>query len=201
MKIIKQGAEAVIKLDKNKIIKERIKKNYRIKQIDEKLRKFRTRREGNILRKAVFTNVPKIYNVDDKNMIIEMEYIKGMLLKDFLNKNDLNKILKISNLLGNEIALLHDHEIIHGDLTTTNLILKDEKIYFIDFGLAFISHKSEDKAVDLYLLKQALTSSFPQISEQVFNIILQSYHTHKQHHEVLERLKKVEKRGRYKNAQ
>ena len=200
MKIIKQGAEAVIKLSKNKIIKERIRKNYRIKEIDDKLRKFRTRREGNILKKAVFTNVPKVYNIDDKNMIIEMEYIKGILIKDFLNKNNLNDILKISNLLGSEIAKLHDNEIIHGDLTTTNLIIKNEKIYFIDFGLALISHKSEDKAVDLYLLKQALTSSFPQISEQVFNIILQSYHAHKQYHEVLERLKKVEKRGRYKGG-
>src|SRR3989344_509714 len=198
MKIIKQGAEAVIKLDKNKIIKERIKKNYRIKQIDDKIRKFRTRKEGNILKKAVFINVPIVYDVDDEKMIIEMEYIKGVLIKDFLNNNDLDEILKISDLIGQEIAKLHDNEIIHGDLTTTNLILKDEKIYFIDFGLAFISHKSEDKAVDLYLLKQALTSSFPQISEQVFNIILQSYHLHKQHHEVLERLKKVEKRGRYK---
>src|SRR3989344_5944050 len=148
MKIIKQGAEAVIKLSKNKIIKERIKKNYRIKEIDEKLRKFRTKRESNILKKAVFVNVPKVYNTNEKDMIIEMEYIKGILLKDFLNKNNLNEILKICNLLGNNIAQLHDHEIIHGDLTTTNLILKDDKVYFIDFGLAFISHKSEDKAVD-----------------------------------------------------
>ena len=200
MKIIKQGAEAIIKLKKNRIIKERIKKNYRINEIDKKLRKFRTRREGNILKKAVFINVPIVYDVDDEKMIIEMEYIKGVLIKDFLNNNDLDEILKISDLIGQDIARLHDNEIIHGDLTTTNLIIKDEKIYFIDFGLAFISHKSEDKAVDLYLLKQALTSSFPQISEQMFNIILQSYHTHKQHHEVLERLKKVEKRGRYKSG-
>ena len=200
MKIIKQGAEAVIKLKKNRIIKERIKKNYRIKEIDKKLRKFRTKRESNILRKAVFVNVPKVYSVDDENMIIEMEYIKGMLLKDFLNKKNLNEILKIADILGDNIGKLHDNNIIHGDLTTTNLILKQDELYFIDFGLSFISHKAEDKAVDLYLLKQALTSSFPQISEQMFNVILQSYHTHKQHHEVIERLKKVEKRGRYKNA-
>jgi len=199
MKVIKQGAEAVIKLKKNKIIKERIKKNYRISQIDDKIRKFRTRREGNILKKAIFTNVPEVYEVDDINMIIEMEYIKGMLLKDFINEKNFEEILKISSTLGGEIAKLHDHDIIHGDLTTTNLIIND-RVYFIDFGLAFVSHKAEDKAVDLYLLKQALTSSFPQISEQVFNIILQSYHVHKNHKEVIERLKKVEKRGRYKNG-
>ena len=200
MKIIKQGAEAVIKLSKNKIIKERIKKNYRINELDKKLLKFRTNRDGNILRKATFVNVPKVYLVDDQRMIIEMEYIRGILLKDFLNKNNLNEILKISELLGEEISRLHENNIIHGDLTTTNLILKDNKIYFIDFGLSFISHKVEDKSVDLYLLKQALASSFPQIAEQTFHEILESYKISKNFKEILERLKKVEKRGRYKNA-
>ncbi len=199
MKIIKQGAEAIIKLSKNKIIKERIKKGYRINEIDKKLRKTRTKREGNTLRKATFINVPKVYSIDDQKMIIEMEYIKGMLLKDFLNKNDLSEILKISQVIGDKIAKLHENNIIHGDLTTTNIIIQEDKPYFIDFGLAFYSHKAEDKAVDIYLLKQALSSGFPQIGEQMFNIILQGYHG-KRNKEVIERLKKVEKRGRYKNA-
>ncbi|MEK6841016.1 MAG: O-sialoglycoprotein endopeptidase, partial [Nanoarchaeota archaeon] len=63
MKIIKQGAEAILKLDKNILIKERIPKSYRIKQIDDKLRKFRTKREANLLQKANFVNVPKLFNV------------------------------------------------------------------------------------------------------------------------------------------
>ncbi len=200
MKIIKQGAEALIKLNKNRIIKERIKKNYRIEEIDHKIRKFRTRREGNILKKAVFVNVPKVYNIDDKKMIIEMEYIKGVLLKEFLNKNNLNEILKIAEKIGKEIAKLHDKDIIHGDLTTTNIIINSDDIYFVDFGLGSFSNKIEDKAVDLYLLKQALTSSFPQISEQIFKIMLEGYALNKNHKEILERLKKVEKRGRYKNG-
>src|SRR3989338_9718570 len=196
MKVIKQGAEAVLKLDKNKIIKERVVKNYRIKEIDGRLRKFRTKRESNLLKKINFLNVPRVFRVDEKNMLIEMEFINGKLLKDFLKNSKNFKF----DLIGKEVAKMHDNNIIHGDLTTTNIIIRNKVPYFIDFGLAFISHKAEDKAVDLYLLKQALTSSFPQISEQMFNVILQSYHTHKQHHEVIERLKKVEKRGRYKNA-
>ena len=200
MKIIKQGAEAIIRLNNNRIIKERIKKNYRISQIDDKIRKFRTRREANILNKAIFVNVPKLFNVDDKNMIIEMEYIKGILLKEFLNKNDLYKILEIAKRLGQDIAKMHDKDIIHGDLTTTNLIINHKNIYFIDFGLSFISNKIEDKAVDLYLLKQVLMSSFPNISEQVFKEILEGYNLNKHYKEIIERLKKVEKRGRYKNA-
>jgi len=64
--------------------------------------------------------------------------------------------------------------------------------------LGFISHKIEDKAVDLYLLKQALTSSFPLLSKDVFNKILDGYKESKNYNEVIERLKKVEKRGHYK---
>ena len=197
MKIIKQGAEAIIRLSKNKIIKERIKKSYRIKEIDEKLRKFRTKREANLLRKINFLDVPKIFNVNDKNMLIEMEFIKGELLKDFLKSNKSFDF----ELIGKEIAKMHDNNIIHGDLTTTNIIIKDDKPYFIDFGLGFISYKIEDKAVDLYLLRQALESSFPLISNNIFNKILQGYKLNKNHNEIIERLKKIEKRGRYKNAE
>ncbi|MEK6835582.1 MAG: KEOPS complex kinase/ATPase Bud32 [Nanoarchaeota archaeon] len=195
MKIIKQGAEAILKLDKNRLIKERIVKNYRIKQIDEKLRKFRTKRESNLLRKANFVNVPKIFDVDEHKMLIKMEFIRGELLKDSLkNKSK----LKLAEEIGREIAKLHNNNIIHGDLTTTNIIIKNNKPYFIDFGLGFISNKVEDKAVDLYLLKQALKSSFPLIAEEVFSKILQGYKQNKQYNEIINRLKKVEKRGRYK---
>src|SRR3989344_4469552 len=195
MKIIKQGAEAILKLDKNILIKERISKNYRIKQIDERLRRFRTKREANLLKKANFVNVPRIFNVDDRKMLIEMEFVKGKLLKDFLKEH---KDFEFFELIGKEIAKLHDNDIIHGDLTTTNIIIKENKPYFIDFGLGFISSKIEDKAVDLYLLKQALNSSFPLIAQESFNKILQGYRSSKNYNEVIERLKKIEKRGRYK---
>jgi len=52
MKLLKQGAEAKIFLDGNSIIKERISKSYRIKDIDKKLRLYRTRSEAKILDKC-----------------------------------------------------------------------------------------------------------------------------------------------------
>jgi len=197
MKIIKQGAEAVLKQEGNLLIKERIPKNYRIKEIDEKLRKFRTRREANLLQKSNFLNVPKMFKVDDKKMTIEMEFIDGELLKDFLKTN---KNSEIFELIGKEISKMHDNDIIHGDLTTTNIIIKNNIPYLIDFGLGFISHKIEDKAVDLHLLKQALISSFPIIAEDLFNKFLDGYNQSKDYMGVLERLKKVEKRGHYKGG-
>ena len=198
MKIIKQGAEAVLKLNKNILIKERIPKNYRIKQIDERLRKSRTKREANLLKKAHFLYVPRVYNLDEHKMSIKMEFIKGKLLKDFLK---IKKNFEVIEKIGKEIAKMHENDIIHGDLTTTNIIIKNNIPYFIDFGLGFISNKIEDKAVDLYLLKQALTSSFPLISEKIFNKILNGYKLNKNYNEIIERLRKVEKRGHYKNAQ
>ena len=196
MKIIKQGAEAILKLDKKILIKERIPKNYRIKEIDERLRRFRTRREANLLQKINFLNVPRIFNVNDKKMSIEMGFISGKLLKDFLKNNKHFDF----ELIGKEINKMHDNNIIHGDLTTTNIIIKNNKPYFIDFGLGFFSNKIEDKAVDLYLLKHALTSSFPLIAEKIFNKILNGYKINKHYKEIIERLKKIENRGRYKNA-
>jgi len=191
MKIICQGAEAIIYKQNKKLIKERIPKTYRLKIIDDKLRKFRTRREGKILQKAS-TNVPKVFQIDDKNMIIEMEFIPGKLLKDILdNSKKRNKILK---QLGVEINNLHSQDIIHGDLTTSNLIYYKNKIYFIDFGLAFTSKKIEDKAVDLHLLKQALESKHYKHFKSSFNTILSAY----KNKEVISRLEVVEKRGRYK---
>ena len=68
MILIKQGAEANIYLDENKIIKKRIKKNYRINLIDDKIRKFRTRREAKVIEKV--DNAPKLIRFSDKDMTI-----------------------------------------------------------------------------------------------------------------------------------
>lgn len=195
MKILQQGAEAILYLDGNKVIKDRIKKNYRLKEIDEKLRKFRTKREAKILEKADI-NVPKVLKLDLDNKKIEMEFIKGKLLKDCLD--DLKNRNEVCKQIGEEIAKLHNQDIIHGDITTSNLILKDDKVYFIDFGLGFFSNKFEDKAVDLHLLKQALESKHYKHFKESFENVLKGYKKSKDYKEVLDRLEKVEKRGRYK---
>jgi len=196
MKIIKQGAESIIYLDGDKIIKDRLKKGYRINEIDEKLRKFRTKREVNLLNKVKFA--PKVFDFSDKNMKIEMEFIDGKLIKNILDEINSNERKKICKKIGENIAELHDNDIIHGDLTTSNMILKEDKVFFIDFGLGFVSKKYEDKAVDLHLLKQALESKHYQHCDECFESILEGYKKGKEFSEVMKRLEKVEKRGRYK---
>lgn len=197
--IIQQGAEALILKKRNDVIKRRIKKSYRIPEIDDKIRKLRTRSESKLLKKASeLIEIPLIIKTDEKTKEIVMKFIDGKKLSEYLNKFSLKKQKEICKKIGESVAKLHDKDIIHGDLTTSNMILKNNKVYFIDFGLGFISHKIEDKAVDLHLLKQALEArhfkNWKELVEKVFN----SYKKSKDSEKVFIQLKVVEKRGRYK---
>ncbi|MBS3146214.1 Kae1-associated serine/threonine protein kinase [Candidatus Woesearchaeota archaeon] len=200
MKILKQGAEAIIYLENNEIIKHRIKKNYRINEIDIKKRKYPTRIEAKLLQKAISlgVNVPSVNKVDEKDFKLVLEYINGKIVRDYVDNLNEQDIKKIFNEIGNEIAKLHDGNIIHGDLTTANFILRDNKIFIIDFGLGFTSEKVENKAVDLRVLKQALESKHSKISELAFNEVLIGYSKSKTYEMVVERLGIVSLRGRYK---
>ena len=196
MKLIAQGAESKLFLEKGIVIKNRFRKTYRIKEIDEKLRKFRTKREAKVLEKLQKINFPTptlIYN--NEKDILEIQYIKGKLIKDILDKNN---CIKLSKEIGEKVAILHNNGIIHGDLTTSNMIF-DKEVYFIDFGLSFFSIKIEDKAVDLHLLKEALESKHSKIWEKCYKAALDGYVGKAvDGREILKRIKIVEKRGRYK---
>ena len=193
-KIIQQGAEAIISLEKNQITKERISKSYRLPIIDKRLRKSRTKSETKIINKlSEIINVPKIIKSDNQENIL-MEFINGKKLSEHLEKLNWKIICKE---LGKSIAKIHNQDIIHGDLTTSNMILKDKELYLIDFGLGFHSRKIEDKAVDLHLLKQALEAKHFDIAREAIKIILNSYNAN-QKPLILERIKKIESRGRYK---
>jgi Kae1-associated kinase Bud32 len=196
-KIIAQGAEAIIFLKNNQIIKNRIKKSYRWPILDEKLRKQRTKSEAKIINKLnSIINVPKIISTDQNQIL--MEFIDGKKLSD--NLDNLKNKNEIAEQIGREIAKFHDFNIIHGDLTTSNMIYKEKenKVYFIDFGLGFHSERIEDKAVDLHLIKQALEAKHFLYWKSLFDSIIKAYNS-KDKIKILEQLKKVEARGRYKN--
>ncbi|PIN79900.1 Kae1-associated kinase Bud32 [Candidatus Woesearchaeota archaeon CG10_big_fil_rev_8_21_14_0_10_34_8] len=193
MKTIAQGAEATLYLDKNKVIKKRLKKSYRIKELDDRLRTSRTKREAKVLIKIHNLNfTPKLLSIDETDL--EIEHIEGAKLACCLEQRDYKKI---GAIIGKQVRLLHDNGIIHGDLTTSNMILtnKNKEVYFIDFGLSFFSEKIEDKAVDLHLLEEALESKHHTISKIVFNEVKKKYDDSI----VLNRLEQVESRGRNKH--
>jgi len=195
-KIIAQGAEALLIYQDGKLIKRRIPKSYRSPELDKSIRIRRTRSEAKILEKVSrILNVPKIISV--KETEIDMEFIDGKKLSDWLDKFPLKKQIKICFQLGESIAELHDNDIIHGDLTTSNMILQKDKIFFIDFGLSFHSARIEDKAVDLHLLRQALESRHFKNWSDLFEAVIEGYKK-LGNEAVLLQLKKVESRGRYK---
>lgn len=197
MTILARGAEALLYHNPDgTLVKERVRKNYRIAALDEKLRQFRTRREAKILKKLADIGIPApiLQSVNDKNMTITMSFITGKLVKDVLATNPESYGLD----MGRKIGRMHANDIIHSDLTTSNMIV-DGEIKLIDFGLSYISPQTEDKAVDLHVLKQALQSKHHEISESCFNAVVQGYQqTNPEALAVLSRLEKVELRGRNK---
>ncbi|HLC72679.1 MAG TPA: KEOPS complex kinase/ATPase Bud32 [Candidatus Nanoarchaeia archaeon] len=195
--MVDQGAEAIITIKGNTVIKQRIPKTYRISEIDSRLRKLRTRSEAKLLQKAEGI-APQLLDVNDQDMTITMEYLKGDLFKDVFDDLPENQRTKILHDLGKKVGALHDKDIVHGDLTTSNMIVTKDGLKLIDFGLGMVSKKSEDKAVDLYLLQQALHSKHYCHSEEAFAAVLAGYKTSQEHVTVLKQLEKVEKRGRHK---
>ena len=124
-----------------------------------------------------------------------MEYIQGNKVRDILEQN-----LEICKTIGSHIAEMHNNGIIHGDLTTSNMIFNGNDIFLIDFGLGFFSEKVEDMAVDLHLLKRALDSRHYTICEKAFLLVMKGYKEKSNNYdEVIKRLEIVESRGRNKN--
>ncbi|MGC9133586.1 MAG: KEOPS complex kinase/ATPase Bud32 [Nanopusillaceae archaeon] len=190
--------EFKIEYEKNKIVlKYRYNKKYRNEIIDKEFRKYRTRIESKILKKLEsLINIPKLIYSDEDNGIIIMEYIEGYKLSEYLEKIDYENILYE---IGKYIGTMHKNKIVHGDLTTGNIIYNG-KIYFIDFGLSFFSTKIEDFAVDLHLFKETFESNHWKISDK-FDLVLEGYKEgfKEKYNDVFKRLKVVESRGRYKS--
>ena len=198
---IAQGAEAVLSEDRGTIIKERLSKNYRLPQLDEALRQFRTRREAKILQKLDELNfpAPRLKEFSDKRMSLIMDFIPGEKLRDVLQEAD--EYQQLAEEIGKNIGKLHQQDIIHGDLTTSNMIQHQETgaIHFIDYGLSSFSPKVEDKAVDLFLLDRALESTHYRLYPEIFKDVLKGYkEAYPDAEKVLQRFQEVRKRGRNK---
>lgn len=198
--MVGKGAEAVLYLDGGRLVKERVKKEYRIPELDERLRRLRTRREAKNLRKlrGLGVNTPQVYEDSEREYKIVMEYIDGVLLKDFFNNQVTEAdVSRYSRVIGGMLARMHEHNIIHNDLTTSNMILKDNDIYFLDMGLGFHSTRVEDKAVDLVVLRKSLKATHPSHYDVIWAGIVEGYKAYKESPEILTRVHTIEKRARY----
>ena len=205
MQIIARGAEAILyvsQYDGQKVlVKERIPKNYRLKQIDEKIRKQRTRKEVRLLSEARKCGVmtPKVLSVDEAAGKIVMEFVDGERVKELLNdKKNFGNIKKICVMIGEAVGKLHAAGIVHGDLTTSNMLLREGEMYFIDFGLGNFSRRIEDYGEDINLLHKAIESTHFKILKACWQNIVKGYRAkYKDADKVLSKMQEIEKRARY----
>ncbi|MDE1870062.1 MAG: Kae1-associated serine/threonine protein kinase [Candidatus Micrarchaeota archaeon] len=189
MKIVGEGAEAKLyALDVFKaraLVKVRIKKEYRVPQLDEEIRETRTRKEAKILYTLakVGVNAPRMIGLG--RFTIYMSRLEGKLLKDTATKpSEFTKI-------GKQLALMHNANVSHGDFTPANIMKCKEDYFIIDFGLAEISNSLEEKAIDLLLIKRS-------VDLKRYSSLLRGYaKVSKNSREILKRLEEIEKRGRY----
>ena len=193
MKELARGAEAIIYANGNTIIKDRIAKTYRHPTLDVRLRTTRAKREAKVLSDISKIGVPGPKLISLEKTTITMEYLGGDKLREHIDAQP-----ELAAQVGAHMAKLHDKHIIHGDLTTSNMILQANGIIaLIDFGLSIHSTRIEDKAVDLHLFKQALESKHYLVATRAWKYFLSSYQP-KERQAILERLKLVEQRGRNK---
>jgi len=195
-----RGSESIVRLIKrNNLIlieKFRMPRGYRIKEIDEPLRKKRTKQEVKLLKKARENDilVPEIYS--QNKFTIEMEYISGIKKNKFSDRE--------AEKLGIILANLHNLDIIHGDFTLSNFIFSDPKdsksmdssgvykIYIIDFGLGFFSRSIEDKAIDIFTTIRSINDNSTLI------IFLKSYLKNVDNKkQIMKRILKIRERFRY----
>jgi len=191
----RKGAEANLYLNDGRLVKERIGKRYRIAELDVRLRRQRTRREAKNLERAFEfgVKVPKVLKCDEKNAVLEMEYVGGELLKEVFDRGD--RIAELSAETGGMLRKLHDNNLVHNDLTTSNLILAEGGICMIDFGLAYHTTRLEDKAMDLVVFKKSILATHTVHADEIWENLIAGYKPDK---ETLKRVETIENRVRYK---
>ncbi len=189
----KRGAEAIVTFRKGNAEKHRVAKPYRVPALDKKLITERTRAEARLLAAARKSGVPTPIMSDITGDTIVMEKVNGTLLTQNLTEATVYKA-------GRVIGKLHASGIMHGDLTTSNIILRenDGKCVLIDFGLAQVNSDLEQRGVDVHVFFQTLESTAPGQADILKAAFFSGYsETFEEASEVITREHEIELRGRY----
>lgn len=205
--LVKKGAEANLYVadwhGRKAMIKRRLPKKYRQPDLDLQIRRYRTIHEPQLIHEAKKAGVPTpiIFLVDIKNTSIIMEFIKGKQMKQLLAEVDRGERQRLCAKIGELIGKLHSYGIIHGDLTTSNMILDpDGRVCFVDFGLGEKTMETEARGVDLHLMKRALQSTHFRFTEECFSAIMKGYAKvlgAETVRIIADRIREIERRGRY----
>ncbi len=205
--LIKKGAEASLYLEEwhnhKVIMKKRLPKKYRLPEIDMEIRSQRTIQEPENIHRAKEAGVPTptVFMVDVVEANIIMEYIDGKQVKQVLASLSSEERRSLCRYIGGLIGRLHSDGIIHGDLTTSNMILTPEnRVVFVDFGLSELSTELEARGVDLHLMKRAFQSTHYKHAEESFEAVMEGYVEvigEELAEQIFEKIREIEGRGRY----
>ncbi len=206
--LISKGAEAHIYkgmyLGYTIVYKKRVPKPYRPPEFDINLRIKRTINEARMLYYArkFGIHAPTLFNYNVTETSIIMEYIGGDVFSKKLRKGVTSEFIeemfyKVGVLLGK----LHLNNIAHGDFTTSNIIVTEEKIPFIiDFGLSKRTSDIEEFAIDLHLMFRSIESTHYDIVEISKNSLLEGYISvvgEKTAKKIYNKVVEIRRRGRY----
>jgi len=203
---IAKGAEADLWLDpdwngRKALIKRRGEKRYRHTALDRAIRRSRTIHEADIIHRAKLAGVPTplLYQVDPTGATITMQYVEGERVRDIVDRLGEKERTELFCLIGIQAGRLHRSGIIHGDLTTSNMIKARDLVVFVDFGLGELSSEAEKRGVDLHLMRRMLTSTHFKHADELFNAFEEGYRSvmGAEAEEALRRMREIERRGRY----
>lgn len=228
--LIAQGAEALLFRSTYLLpslpcaLKYRPSKPYRHPTLDLRLTKHRILSEARVLTKCRREGVPVpgVYALDEGAGWMMIEWVDGEVVRIRLNEwlsrraqegvpegVEDGELVGLMRRIGSAVGRMHGVGVVHGDLTTSNLMLRpvpaegvngegmlDGEIVLIDFGLASQSTQDEDRAVDLYVLERAFGSTHSK-AESLFTEVLGAYEkSFKGANIVLKKLEEVRMRGR-----
>jgi TP53 regulating kinase-like protein len=204
--VLALGAESVIfKLERwnqTFVLKSRQAKPYLLDEIDSLLRRTRTAKECRtlIIARTLGVRTPAVYTVDLNNYTILMDFIEGTQFKLLAEKLPERQLTRMCFKFGQSIACLHEGEVVHGDPTTSNLIVDNQqRLWLIDFGLSEMNATVEMKGVDLHLIRRALETTHWDRQESMLNATIEGYVAAlgNSAEGPLSRMNEIRERGRY----
>ena len=177
--------------------------------LDSQLTKDRHRAEARSLLKCkqIGVRVPTMFLCDSTQFIIVMQNLsQASTAKDCINKllgeNNRDQLVRLGREVGGVVAKMHQAGLIHGDLTSSNILVEKTadstyQLSMIDFGLSSLEGSAEDKGVDLYVLERALLSTHPN-TEWLFQEMMDHYKLQygKGVGEVVRKFEEIRLRGR-----
>ena len=201
--LIASGAEGSVYstefLGRAAVAKVRSPKKYRVPELDGMLRSRRIRSEARLLREARMAGVrtPVVYLADTREGTLVMEKVEGPTVKRYLDDNP-SEAERICEMIGRDLARMHNASVAHGDLTTSNIIVTDSgRLCFIDFSMGTFPADDEAIGVDIRLMERAFGSAHPGMEDAYARLISAYCEEKTDSDRVMAKVQEIKDRGRY----